>query len=310
MNFSINFKRLLVGICSVALLYLGNILYFQTQQLDGPFFLKHYYDVKVNENGMTRIELYYVTNKQEQILNVFIPGMDFTRVSYDGVYQDFPHYQIKKAVVEVDRMNKEEVLTHTKLDVQFAHAGLIEYEIGEIIFRLSITTDTETESPVRFLAAGSSSDYTGYSLFEMVEPVQLVEIDFPFHHALKDELHIFVDFDNDDINGFKEKLQSSELDEEMEEFVRKHMWNVQGIELNNLPLPIAFEKNDSVKVNSAFMFDETSLQKHSVYEFSIRLLFETEDGMKTVVRSHLNYQPYFSNRDIRELAKRVGEPGE
>ena len=302
-----NFKRLTTCIVIVVLLYVGNLIYYQTQQIDGPFFLSHYYDVEFREDRNPTVELYYVTNKQHELGHIDIPGVDRAYVIYDHFYQQFPHFQIKKAVVEIQGQYVADALSIKEIDVQFFNEDLKKYSIGEMILRPP--SDIGSEQTIAHLASGGSSDHTSFSAFEINEQMELVGYEYAFENKLSDELELFLDYENEELRDFKEKIQTKEYDEEFD-YMQRNMWTISGLKMSEVPFPITVKKNDHIKVNSAFRFDEDSRNENKFYRFDVRLLFETEEGSKLVARNYMNYQPHFTSSEIKNLATKVGERDE
>lgn len=303
-----NFKRLLVGVLIVVFLYSGNIIYFQMQQLSGPFFLDHYYDFELNRDGVGTVDLYYVTNKKEDIdiWSIAIPEVEFAVVKHDVVHQELTHYQVKRATVELNGINVTNELKFEMIDVQFSQQDRKQFSIGEIILRPS--TYVETERPIEFLASGSSSNQMNFSLFETTENLQMKEINYSFQNLLDNQFEVYFDYNTDKLNGLKNKLQSN-IDEDHEQ-MNQLMWQQNGIALDKIHFPIKFKKGDAVKVNSSFHFANNSPLKKSAFQFELRLIFETENGDEVIARDHINYQTYLSNNDVKKLREKVGGSNE
>lgn len=66
-----NRNRVFAGLVVLALLWAGNVFYFEKHKLKEPIFLKHYYDLTLYGNELN-LELFYFTNVQDNVKNLQI----------------------------------------------------------------------------------------------------------------------------------------------------------------------------------------------------------------------------------------------
>lgn len=299
-------KKLMIAIVAVTLFFIGNILYFQSHQLKEPVILPHYVDLQLNQDGYGMMDLYYVTNQEQEIWNVIIPGIEYVKVEFETVHQNLPHYFLKKASLQLQAQNITEELIISDVEVQFSGSNLAQlYQIGEI--RIRPSTNSEKEHNVRMLASGSSNNQMSFFLFEMMEPLQLVNVNFPFQGMLKDNFRMFFDFDSEDLTELHEKGRILKDDHD---FVHERLWEKSGVEYPNIPFPVPFEANDVLLINHEFLFPNDSDLGKAIFNFELEFLFEDEKGEEVTAKSYIDYLPYFTNREIKDFIEKVGGRGE
>lgn len=303
-----NIKKLIVAIIIIIFLYGGNIIYFQMQQLSEPLFLDHYYDFELNPDGSGYIDFYYVENKSDQttIWSIEIPNVDYATINSEIVHQEFSHYQVKKVQVELNGENVDKDTIIDKIGVQFSNQDYKEYSIGEII--ISPSTYLEGDSPVQFLAGGSSNNLTNFIVFEANEKLKMLDITHAFKNSLGDQFYILFDHNSEQLEDLKNKLQSK-TDEEHEK-LHELLWQENENDIKNVTFPIQFEKGDIVKLNSGFDASQMPNLRNTAYQFELKLIFETDSGVKVIARDHINHQPLLTKSDVLQLEKKVGENNE
>lgn len=173
-------KSVIVGAILLALIWVGNVYYFQQYQLPEPLFLRHNY--KVNHNETYRLDLYYLVreNDDAQIIFLSFPAIDpsfdiYPVMQYDQQYTNI--YRIKRVQLELNEelissLDAPEILLE-KANVTFNNGTVGTFNIGQILLH--------TESvPNHFSwqSAGSGSDNAGNSRFVANETIEVVGAEF------------------------------------------------------------------------------------------------------------------------------------
>jgi hypothetical protein len=299
-------KKLIIAMTTVVLIFFGNIIYYFMQQIEGPIFLNHYYEYQFQQDEFTQVDLFYVTNKNQELLHIDVPGVEYSSIKFISDYQILKHYQVKKVSLELNVEDLKEDIAFSNIHARFSDSDYQQYDIGEI--RLRPSSYGKKEQPFTWVSSGSSSDHTSYSIFDIKEDSNLIEVQIPFQNLLQDQLQLMLDVNGEEVKVFKEKFQS-DLDRDYEIDTDK-MFEQSGVEVSSVTYPMPIEKNDSLKVSSSFRFNEGSIHRTSIFQFEYRLLFEYEDGSKWFAKDFLHYQPYFSSSDIKRITKKDGGIGE
>lgn len=289
--------RLYMSILAVLLLVTGNIFYYQNEKLEGPFLLTHFQEVQLNEHGYGTLELYYVTNTDDKIWNVHLPGIQYAFVEHESIHQETTNFYVKRAFIELQDQNITEPLTITNIEIQFSQRDFKNFQVGEVIILPGI--EFEREPIVQNIASSSSNSGVSVSLFYVKEPLTLIEITYPFEKIVSDYFQLSLELQADD---FTKKTTGGIAMINNYKVIEEHLWSQSGSPLEKVKLPITLSENEVFKLTKTFDPSNSGV----FIQIELKFMFENEDGNTVVGRDLVNLRPYFSNKELKELAKKAG----
>ncbi|WP_223702259.1 hypothetical protein [Sutcliffiella deserti] len=283
-------KILRIGILFLCISWIGNLIYFYSQQLAEPIILKHYYELPMSPHY--HFELFYITNKNEKsdITFVEFPQLESQELQYvitkpfeNEVEQSFSHHKIKTLNFQ---MSDEETLKEIKEDIvineiraYFSNGEVRNYSIGEIILYRD-----RGRSAFEGHFAGSSNSNEGFDSIVAKEDLIVNDLQFSFLDKLS--------------KGIKLSLNKEEVTIDKE-----------TLQLNSF-LPKEFKKGEELELHYQFQFGEDDLNRHHFYEIIPRYIGETVNGEPFSDRIHLHYRPYISKKELREIIDTTKDDGE
>ncbi len=259
----------LLIIAVIILVWVGNLIFFYSQQLAQPIFFRHYYALNVYND--VNFSLYYLANRSldKEISYIEIPGLEISPRQEVYKENEYSHHLLKQINVTVERGELEKQLAQGdfKFNEIIAHLSsgeTITLPVGEINFQW-----IDTKSPLSNQVVKSSTSNEGYTLWRAESAVKVKAMTYRFKELLGDHLEITL----------------------------------------NKKLPLQLEQGDTLKVNYRFLFDDDNVvAAKSYYHIDPLLEVETgNDGTLTVTGEHLTYMPYFTNADIRKFVKQKGD---
>lgn len=285
-----NISILKYGLISVVLCFIISLLVFMQFPLDEAVFLKHYYDIEINNN--TYMNIHYITSSIDtrRINEIKFPHMPddfaYVNISYFNNGHEYGYYNIEKFahynynVISLEfntkklyqEENKEETVILDKAVVIYNNGDEQEVDIGKIVLhKNSMSTESLTSTFV-----SSTNDNTSTSEF--------------------------ISNDNLVINSI-----SSYLDEDIKDIFKLRL---DGKDINQINYPIKITPDDSLTFDSQFKFDSQDLKRYNVYEIQKRISLIDSEGNQGIMRIHnLDYEPldiFLREKDIIKYLKETG----
>ncbi|WP_160645877.1 hypothetical protein [Chengkuizengella marina] len=298
-----------VGIAICILSFIGNYLFFQSEQLKEPIFLDHYYDFENYNNNDIDLTFYYLTNKNDtfKIKNALINGVEVYPVSYGGFSmlpnntqqyeQEFTHHYLKSVTFSIPYSSissfesLEEVWSIENMIVSFYDHKDINAEIGKI----NIYTKPSTDKIFDFQVSGSSNQHREYKIMTALQSLNISNISVPFEELI-DEVEIKVNLNQEKLKQLKVLKYGGDspawFDDE-----RKKDWNeLEGVSTKEQLFPLKIRAGDWMQLQMAF-----NPNHKSYFQFGIRIEGVTENGEPFVERVLINDYPHLSQKNINEI---------
>lgn len=140
------------------------------------------------------------------------------------------------------------------------------------------------------------------------EPLKLVSVTYPFMDLLKDQLEITLDVNNKEVETFLE-VTGKKHDHQYEHVVHDQLWEKTGFPLNEYQYPLSLQQGDTIKLQTAFLATNEN-NPLTMYEFTIELLFEKEDGTFEKGIDYFHLHPYFTRDQIKSYIEKAGDERE
>ncbi|MRH43794.1 hypothetical protein GH741_14040 [Aquibacillus halophilus] len=304
-------RFLWAGITVIIMSWFGNYLYFQSQQLDEPIFLDHYYQMYHSE-AVQEIPLtfYYLANKQNpmEVNYIEMNGIEAYPVSNNVGFtmfnnnqpqinyrQEFTHHYLMEVTVtirnDMDKVVNEndEAWSFNTMDVYFSNGEHINANIGEVVIQSHhnqpLVLDTRS--------GGSSNQHRSAVSMVANQPIRIQDISVPFDR-LTDDVSIKVGLNEANSN----KMISSPgvnqaLDLPWEE--------LQAPTVEAIMFPFDLAKNDFMGLYMQFDSNRTSY-----YQFDIQISGTRDDGQPFVSGVPINDQPYLDENDLDAIIETKG----
>ncbi|MCM3670622.1 hypothetical protein M3181_16790 [Mesobacillus maritimus] len=305
-------KVLWLGIASILLSWVLNYAYYQSNQLDSPIFLDHYYEVNTayDEQPLT---FYYLTNKENpaEVQYVTIDGIDFevypvgnhsfwegSEPSYE---QSFRHQYLKSVTLEFNEnilalKEQGNSFSFERMEVFFNDQSSIVADIGKVNFYR-----TEDSDVFDSRMSSSSNQHWSHEAMLTREPITIEQISVPFD--LNKEVAIKVETNQQRLEELENLSHKGEIPEWIEE-EQELKWEEKSGALSTEDIfPFKLGKGEWVSLNMYFNPNRTSY-----YQFGIKMEGKTEKGETFINYSPINDQPYLNQQQVDKIiAEKVGE---
>jgi hypothetical protein len=283
----------------ITLSWVGNIVYFSYNQLKKPVILLHYTDYSIYPEQPAEFELYYLTNRNEniEIKRIELPNMPlFAQVRNDEM-NTYNSIVLKRAVVNMDRPKFEYITSNgdfnlEELAVYFSDGSMQNLNIGEIYLRNKRVPLGEVA--LKSVASGSSNGNQGFHLLTVEKPVIIESIEYPFRDKLGEAFQVSVTSSTD---TWEERRSS------IEEVNQASMNVDENALLETLRFPIRLEKGNTLRIAYEFQFDKADQRQYDWYKLQMKINFVKEDGLKETIEVEMHNTPEFQNRNFLEFAK-------
>ncbi|MFS1511400.1 hypothetical protein VQL36_03035 [Chengkuizengella sp. SCS-71B] len=300
-----------IGIAICLLSFIGNYLFFQSEQLKEPIFLNHYYDFENYNDNDINLTFYYLTNKQDtfRIKNALINGIEVYPVSYGGFSmwsnntqqyeQEFRHHYLKSVTFSIpynsisSSENLEEIWSIENMIVSFYDHPDINAEIGKV----NIYTKQSENSILKTQAVGSSNQHRDFVILTALQSVNIGNISVPFEEKLKDEVEIKIDLNQEKLKQLEGIKSGGDTPAWFDNERKKDDWNeLDGVSTKEQMFPLNINKGDWLQLQMAF-----NPNHKSYFQFGIRIEGDTENGEPFVERVLINDSPHLSQKNINEI---------
>ncbi|QFT89698.1 hypothetical protein FIU87_13635 [Bacillus sp. THAF10] len=279
-------KFIFTGVLLAIVSWAGNMYYYNSQQLERPIMMKHYYELPKEHIDFFR--LHYITNKVEQMDIAWVEfpelGEHHLAISSDQSHDQGNYYQSHKIktlhlTTYHDSLPKQkEDIILTKMTAHFTNGDSHTYEIGEIVFKES------NRGPFQFRGSGGSSDGTGYDNMSSSEMgLEVTDVTIRGHERL---------------GNFSLTINKQEFEPKSKENGITTM-KLQGKEE---ALPIRF-----LNVKHAFSFESDDPNRFHFYSIIPIINGLKENGEPFKQDFHANYEPYFSEKELKQYMKAAKE---
>ncbi|MEF2966016.1 hypothetical protein V3851_09250 [Paenibacillus sp. M1] len=278
----------------------GNLWVYFRSQLREPVFFNHYIEVE-NSPGYS-FDLLYLENKSAKIKlrSIDIPELPNVQVTPIQVQNSYTHQNqgtMRVQIMDYDLLQPvfppEGPLLIHRVNAVFEDNSVREMNIGEIrVYNDDLTGDAPTEGS----SGGSSSLGTGYQTIRFSRAAQLTGITSAYLPRLGDRLAVTLDA------ASIRNLTQIEIPFES-------AYNISGVQLSEVPLPLKFAPGDSATLGYGLDLSSgkvSALEKTDVYWLLLRMELTEANGKKTVVPVTLPFSPYLSDRDISEFVRTKG----
>ncbi len=291
-----------VAIIAAVIIWTGNYTYLQSKQLSEPIFLKHYYEIPIEER--TPLEFYYIANNGDTrtVDGISVNGLHFYS-SWDGymfqhegpVYKkEYIHHQLRSFRVEIhegklpiERASDNE-WSFTEITPSFnAGSGLDQaVDIGYV----NLSGKLPQKPPFKFKMSGSSSNHRSKYEMSAKEALLIEEVEIP----LLDEFPGLVEMK---INAPKVNHPPVKKDPEDHHGDLNMPWgNVNGTSMQDIEFPIEIEKDDWVS-----FYMEVDQDSKMYLRFNIRIKGTSAEGEAFEIPLHIWDEPHLNQKDINEL---------
>ncbi len=324
-----NIKKIIIGVSFICLLWIANLLYFQFQQLDEPMFLEHYYELSAYDD--IDIPIYYLVNNNEDIEISFIqiPQLGDIDIYVENYKQNkYKYHTLKTSFIKLKGEEYKNAIAKegfkiTDLIVSFSNGDTKIVNIGQI-FIYKNKPCLKGDNPFKFVSCGSSNNNKGYRTLSLRTPVTVADFEYILDKKLDGFLRVYIDANNDDLSKVikqskelenmevEQKSRSNEIvveknikeEMDLQREVINMMFNVDGVEVNNIDFPLKLDKNDYLKINYEFMSeDDDDIRYYNYYKVYARIMAEKDNGDKVIRDCKMHYTPHFSDSDIKRLVK-------
>ncbi|WP_408009741.1 hypothetical protein ACJROX_05410 [Pseudalkalibacillus sp. A8] len=295
-----------IAIILTVIIWTGNYTYLQSKQLTEPIFLKHYYEVPLEER--MPLEFFYVTNKNDPgvVNGITVNGIHFYS-SQDGfmfqqegpVYKkEYIHHQLRSFTIDMPKellpIESDEQWLFTYFKPSFNNGIDFDHEVD--IGYVNIRGERQRKPPLKFQMSGSGSDHRSLHQLSATERLKIKEIDIPMLNKYPGLVEVKV-------NDGQGKLTVPEKhDPDINTRDLRSNWNkVPGISLRDIELPIEIEKGDWISFHTKIDENNTMYLK-----FNIWIRGESTDGEDFEIPLQVWDEPYLEQKDINELIKQRG----
>lgn len=271
-------KKLFWGaLLFISISWLLNAFYAQSKILKEPIFLEHNIRASIQDGNM--ITFYYLTNAKE---DVFISSIHFESIGAyrieDEPIQNFPHYTLRQAIVEIDSSVLDFPFTIDEAFVSLSNGRGMTVPIGELTF---FENDVAQVSP--FITSGSSGgNDRNMDWYKVDENITIEGLKLNAHENLRKYIEV--------------KINSPSI---AQEYDIPGNGNQDGIRLEDLKMPVHLAEGENVyihwKIDPAFI---GSIQS------SLTISGMTATGETFHQESYIyNQQPDLDHKDILKLVE-------
>ncbi|WP_261129906.1 hypothetical protein [Bacillus sp. Marseille-Q3570] len=292
-----------IAIMLVVILWTGNYTYLLSKQLDEPIFLKHYYEVWLEDR--MPLEFYYLTNKSDHgtVNSISINGIHLY-TTQDGFMfysegpqfkEEYIHQHLKSFKVDFPeeqipvKKRSEDEWIFTEFIPSFNNGGAFNHpvEIGYVNFR----GDGQQESPFKFQMSGSSSYHRSQYNMSAEETLLIEEIKVPLLDRFPGVVEV-------KIQDSKVKLPEKE-EQEISDTINVSWDKVPGTTLQELELPLELKSGDWISIHT--MVDERNTM---FLRFNIWLKGKSSGGKTFEIPIQIQDEPNLDQYDINDIISR------
>ncbi|CAG9621488.1 hypothetical protein [Sutcliffiella rhizosphaerae] len=278
-------KIMIIGLFLAACSWTGNILYYNSQKLDKPIMLEHYYEFAKEYD--TNFRLHYITDLRETNDIVMV---DFPELEQRGIFIHFDqffeqgnkyrHHQIKTLNLNTwDNPFKgiDGDIVINEMRAHLRNGETIIYPIGEIVWRDS------SEVPFESTSGESSSDGTGYASFSVKEgSFEITDVNIR---------------GGDRLGNFLIKINNQPYEVRGRSNLQEQKGNTKHFTSNHL------------YVDYSLTFEESDPNRWNFYNLMPTIVGTKENGNAFELDIYVSQYAYFSEDDLKNYlsAKKKGK---
>lgn len=306
-------KTVLALFAVLVLLWAGNLIYFQKQQLPKPLFLKHYYAFSVGGDSSLEFQINYLVNRSKDIelVGLEIAGKDVRLQVRKGGASTFTHYYLKTDMViingqELDKLLSSEDAAISKLEAYFSDGSRQDVKIGEIYL---VDERMTADSPLQVRVNGSSNQNQGFTLFYANAPLVVKSLENHFQDRLGASYKVYLDRSQTEINGpgfndsqtYRNGQRFSDPRDEHETIAK---FSTQaGQEVTKDMFPFTVESGETFRLSYSFAFDRGNPAKaYDYYQIEGKVTSES-NGRTFAERYFIHYDPHFNDAALRAMIR-------
>ena len=306
-------KKILMFVIFVVLLsWIGNVTYYQGQQLNEPLFLKNYCEY-MGTSATVGVDFYYLINRSKDINVDEIEIPNLKRFSIKSNYNDssfrglniycnemkYTHYLLRKVTIPIEEQDMTNIKKLTKsgpykidhIIVRYSNGESKKVEIGEMYFY----NNNSDRSVLQEYSSGSSNNSTSFSILRADNSLTIKEWDFYLKDMLLKNADVYVSTSQKSIQRFVGGIHNGEsIDQTSENNDQK---------FSEVHFPIKLNKGDFIKITSKLKPEVSNILYN--YFIDTRIIAETKDGKEHIVECNIEQHPSISEKEIEKLVKEM-----
>lgn len=256
------------------ILWAGNLWYYNSMQLKKPVFPEHYMTTTIYK-GTNFVDIEFLENKGpgKKVQSILLDEFDKETYAKNekGTYKYQTAYQMRFDFTEKDFKylpdQSNELIVNT-ITVNYDDGTSEQVPIGKLIFR----ADPEKTQDIAMIHGGSSSDGSGYEIFEMNSDAVLEKIELSHTDSLKDLFQL----------------------------------RVYGKPYDQVTYPKQIKKGD--RIHFQYTSIEPTLSQDGYIHYSVGILvhFRLPDGTKVIYDIPTYNHFYYSSDEIKTIVRNGG----
>lgn len=285
--------------------WIGNYLYFQSNQLDQPIFLDHYYETYIQDESY--LTFYYLSNKTDDavINQVTIDGIDLYPVLDLGLLwsssptfeQEFTHQYLKSVTLDLAPVpfplqESDDVWTFGEINVNFSNGQTLTTDIGKV----RVFGNLQNHELFNFHSGSSSSEHIHQETMIATKPLTVEAIQIPFKE-LVEEVDVKVNVDTKLIKE-NESLRQGESTAGWQDQFGVIEWNeIKGISSHEEKLfPFQLDQDNWLQLSM-----QINPNHKSYVNFGVEITGTTNDDKPFIRKSTIIDQPTLTQKVINEI---------
>ncbi|MGP4081252.1 hypothetical protein ACTWQL_15195 [Pseudalkalibacillus sp. R45] len=291
-----------IAIILAVIIWTGNYTYLQSKQLDEPIFIKHYYEVSVEDR--MPLEFYYLTNKGDHgtVNSISINGIHLY-TSHDGFMfnqegplnkEEYIHHHLRSFKVDMyeeqlpvkkgsgNQWTFSEIIPSFSARADLNHA----VDIGQV----KISGEPNREQPFKFQMSGSSSEHRSNFELSAQEGLLIEKVEIPLQEDYPGLLEVKINAPQIEPAPVKKDLDDNYGD------LNRPWNNVIGTALPDIEFPIKIAKGDLVSFYAQINDDNTMYLR-----FNIWIKGKSLDGEAFELSLPIWDEPYLNQADINDI---------
>lgn len=289
-------KFVIIGITALIILWAGNIIYYNSQILPEPIFIKQYSDVSYYNNTFLRFN--YILNKGEdnKISTVKIPGIEKNFYISDYDYNTFSNYKVKGFTIELQKEDIECIVKNggviDKLQVYFTDGTIKEIHIG----RIKLYSLSNRLHILNNFSSGSGGRNVQFRFFKAYEDIEITGIDFSELYSLNKNYIIYINTSQEELKKYSSESPTIVTNN------MKELFNMKGTKINSVTFPVKLKKGELMNVITTINNDASPII--DFYDIRGIIKFKRDNGDVMYEDCFITYNPDFDNKIVRLLRER------
>lgn len=284
MNSNIS-KHVLIGCVVIIVLLIVNGLYAWRQRIAEPIFFKHYYEEMIHLNKHEFLQIHYITNSNEDRR---LTRLEFPEISFPIQVNQYnvdkgKYYNHNTGWMQIT-LSKEDfnILERDKKIVLDSGTAIFSdgYKQNINVGKLILISEEKDLDRLTATHSMSSSNNTSSTTYNLIEEIEITDMKSEILEYIPNVFKIMIQSDYNYTSNSKSSILISEL---------------------KLPIKI----QNSLKISSQV---NPEINEKIFCRTLLKLYYEDKDKNKGVIDLlNLRYEPYFSEKEIKEYVKSKGE---